>query len=98
MPPRRRKRKSPHKLLLDQARPHYEEMLADQGGVCGIKACGRLPSPTRRLDIDHDHKEMYVRGLLCHRCNRALPAWMTPEWLRDAADYLERGDPGYARR
>ena len=96
MPPKRRKRKSKHKLLLDQARPLYEQMLADQGGVCWI--CKREPSPRRRLDIDHDHQQMYVRGLLCFRCNRALPHWMTPEWLRAAAEYLEKGDPGYARR
>ena len=57
--------------------------------MCGI--CGRLPSPKRRLDIDHDHREMFIRGLLCPRCNRALPTWITPAWLRAAADYLDRG-------
>jgi hypothetical protein len=57
--------------------------------VCGV--CGRLPSEKRRLDLDHDHREMFVRGLLCPRCNRAIPSWMTPQWLRAAADYLERG-------
>ena len=39
--------------------------------------------------MDHDHKRMVLRGLLCHRCNRALPDWVTSEWLRDAADYLD---------
>ncbi len=38
--------------------------------------------------MDHNHQLMYVRGLLCFRCNRALPSWMTPEWLRRAADYI----------
>jgi hypothetical protein len=41
--------------------------------------------------MDHDHHGMFIRGLLCHRCNRALPAWMTADWLRAAAAYLEKG-------
>lgn len=63
----------------------YEAMLTAQGGGCAI--C-RRPPKTRRLHIDHDHKTMRVRGLLCHRCNRNLPAWITREWLRDAYLYL----------
>lgn len=39
--------------------------------------------------MDHDHKAMVVRGLLCVRCNRNVPDWVTPEWLRKCADYLE---------
>lgn len=39
--------------------------------------------------MDHDHKQMRVRGLLCVRCNGALRYWVTPEWLRTAAEYLE---------
>jgi len=65
----------------------YEELLASQGGVCAI--CGSSPK-TKRLNIDHDHKTMEVRGLLCHKCNRALPDWVTSTWLRAAADYLEQ--------
>lgn len=42
--------------------------------------------------MDHDHKRMIVRGLLCVRCNRGLPSWKTSEWLRAAADYIDRGD------
>jgi hypothetical protein len=64
-------------------------MLEAQEGVCAI--CGRTPSQRRRFDIDHDHKGMYVRGLLCSRCNRALPGWMDSVWLRSAAEYLDRG-------
>ena len=69
----------------------YEELLAEQDGHCAL--CPQEPK-TRKLDIDHDHKTMQVRGLLCHRCNRALPDWVTPEWLRRAADYLERSRYG----
>ena len=73
----------------------YARLLAAQGGGCAI--CGATPKRLRkdgvpyRLHADHDHmsKPPRVRGLLCHRCNRALPTWVTPEWLRRAAGYLE---------
>lgn len=86
---RRRRRAQKHIVLLNRARPHYERMLEWQGGVCAI--CERIPSPRRRLDLDHDHRQMYIRGLLCPRCNRALPSWITSQWLRAAADYLDQG-------
>lgn len=64
----------------------YAALLAAQDGGCAI--CGRPPK-TRRLHIDHDHSTMTVRGLLCHRCNRNLPTWVTVAWLRSAMRYLE---------
>ena len=85
-PRKRVTRKTQHAQLLAKHRFVYDELLAYQKGGCAI--CGRPPA-LRRLDMDHDHKLMFVRGLLCHRCNRQLPSWMTPEWLRKAADYLE---------
>jgi hypothetical protein len=65
----------------------YVTMLAAQHGVCAI--CGNTPK-TRRLDVDHDHRTGRIRGLLCHRCNRALPTWIGLVWLRQAIVYLER--------
>ena len=65
----------------------YDRLLEQQGGHCAL--CPNTPK-TRRLDVDHDHRTMTVRGLLCHRCNRALPNWVTPTWLMDAAMYLQR--------
>lgn len=70
----------------------YERLVAVHGEVCAI--CG-APPKTRRLHIDHDHKTGTVRGLLCHRCNRALPTWVDEGWLTRAAEYLM---PGYAER
>lgn len=64
----------------------YDARLESQGGGCAI--CAATPK-TRRLDTDHDHRTGVVRGLLCHRCNRGLPTWVTPAWLRAAATYLE---------
>jgi Recombination endonuclease VII. len=89
MPRRRRRPAKKHTQLLNRARPHYERLLSEQGGVCAI--CGRTPSAKRRLDLDHDHRQMYCRGLLCARCNRSIPAWMDSSWCRRAADYLDRG-------
>jgi hypothetical protein len=69
----------------------YEEYVERFGERCGI--CGREPSATRRLDRDHWHtgeRAGEPRGLLDHRCNRALPDWVDAAWLRAAADYLER--------
>lgn len=63
----------------------YFALLKAQGGHCAI--CPSTPK-TRRLHVDHDHATGAVRGLLCHRCNRALPTWVTPEWLVAAARYL----------
>jgi hypothetical protein len=66
----------------------YETWVARFGETCGI--CGRAPSARRRLDRDHCHKTGVARGLLCARCNRALPSWVTADWLRNASRYLDR--------
>lgn len=48
----------------------YDAMLAEQGGGCAI--CGRRPSETISLHVDHDHETGRIRGLLCFRCNNSL--------------------------
>lgn len=70
----------------------YDYYIRINGGeLCGI--CGRPPKPGRRLDRDHCHKGVGTpRGLLCTECNRWLREFMTVEWLRAAAAYLERVD------
>lgn len=69
-------------------RTFYDELLALQGGVC--PGCQRPPKRVRHC-VDHDHRTLEVRGLLCFRCNYVTgQRWgMTPEVLRRLADYLE---------
>lgn len=88
MPRRRRISKAAAKLLAEN-RHRYDLLLAEQDGHCAL--CPFRPFPGgRKLDLDHNHKTMKIRGLLCHRCNRALPSWMTKEWLEGAAKYVDR--------
>lgn len=65
----------------------YAALLEAQGGHCAL--CPSTPK-ARRLHVDHDHASGRVRGLLCHRCNRALPTWVTVPWLRRVEEYLIR--------
>lgn len=64
----------------------YAKLLEAQGGACAI--CGG--SRRERLDVDHDHKTGYIRGLLCKMCNRRLltAARDSAEILQSAIDYL----------
>lgn len=66
----------------------YDAVLAYQDGKCAI--CGMKPR-TKRLHVDHDHKTMVVRGLLCSVCNSGVLASAKddPKILRAAAYYLE---------
>lgn len=61
--------------------------VAEHGPACQL--CGTVPK-TRGLQWDHDHKTGEHRGWLCWKCNRALPTWVTPMWLLQAARYLYR--------
>lgn len=83
---RRPKRRAPRHLVALEL--PYEEWVARFGNKCGI--CGTPASNVRRLDRDHDHVTGEPRGLLCHRCNRALPNWITTDWLLKAVRYLQR--------
>lgn len=78
-----------HKVILGEM--PYEKWVEKYGEQCGI--CGRKPTARRRLDRDHDHATGKDRGLLCARCNRALPSWITSEWLLAAIAYLRRTLP-----
>jgi hypothetical protein len=86
--PKPARRRPAHFRALDLTYAEFVEL--NGGNRCGI--CHRPPSWHRRLDRDHDHRTGQPRGLLCVRCNRALPNWVTAGWLRAAAAYLERPD------
>lgn len=65
----------------------YDEMLAEQEGVCAI--CGKEQGG-RTLAVDHDHSTGEVRGLLCTTCNVHL-AWLEDaDWRSRAEAYLRR--------
>jgi hypothetical protein len=58
------------KALYGMSLVQYERLLAEQDGRCAI--CGPPPRGKRPLDVDHDHRNGQVRGLLCGNCNRTL--------------------------
>ena len=65
----------------------YAAMEQAQGNVCAV--CSERCSTGRRLAVDHDHATGAVRGLLCHRCNRAIGLLGDDAaLLRAAAEYL----------
>ncbi len=67
----------------------YEEMQAQQGGVCAI--CGKACVTGQSLAVDHCHETRTVRGLLCVNCNRGLGLFKDNEdALIRAASYLAK--------
>ena len=61
-----------------------------QNGCCAI--CNTYISALKDkiLCVDHCHKTGKIRGLLCHKCNKALGGLNDdPELLQRALDYLK---------
>lgn len=72
----------------------YRSKLEEQDGLCAI--CRRPGNVCTGKDskgslaVDHNHTTGVIRGLLCHRCNTGLGAFLDkPGLLRIAALYLE---------
>ena len=65
----------------------YDEMMRSQGGQCAI--CRTEEPGQKGWQIDHDHENGNVRGLLCRTCNLSL-GYMEddPKRLEAAAAYL----------
>lgn len=61
----------------------YLWMLRAQGGKCAL--CMALPKKLS-LNVDHCHKTLRVRGLLCFRCNKFLIG----RWRAEHAALLQR--------
>lgn len=78
----------------------YRQLEVEQAGTCAIcgQPVGHISKHLRqcKLTVDHNHVTGAVRGLLCNRCNRGLGFFRdSPELLRSAARYLERGRYGF---
>lgn len=51
----------------------------------------KQPTEPRKLHYEHCHETGKFRGWACQNCNHGLGNFKdNPEWLRAAADYLER--------
>jgi len=101
-------RRPKHQLVLEVPYSEWVKRFGAEHTSCGGEGCeyceqtGKWPicnvceRPWRpgqnALHRDHDHRTGEMRGLLCHRCNRALPNWMTPAWLERALAYLRRSE------
>lgn len=71
----------------------YNELLAQQEGVCAI--CKHECSVNEVLSVDHDHDTNAVRGLLCLQCNAGLGYFGdNTARLLVAAEYLRQFDAG----
>jgi hypothetical protein len=77
----------------------YLKMFEAQGGRCAICRQAFLDHDhPLRPRIDHDHRTMRVRGLLCGRCNSGIGFFQDdPERLKRAVEYLANGDRSQAR-
>ncbi len=66
----------------------YDLMYVAQEGCCAI--C-REHSTTfdRALDIDHEHSIGFIRGLLCHVCNKRLGHYESGRLTKAASLYKE---------
>lgn len=68
-----------------------------QGGVCGVPGCTRELTDESSV-VDHDHEHDFVRGIICHRCNRVIGFVRDdPQLLRGLALYIEHS-PGAVER
>lgn len=63
----------------------YEDLLRAQDSVCPICLCKPV-SPV----VDHDHKTLEVRGILCRTCNIGIGMLKDdPELIKRALTYLK---------
>lgn len=70
----------------------YGRMFAEQGGKCAICFTTSPGVRVRHFQVDHCHKTGAVRGLLCHKCNRAVGLLNDNiDNVRRVAAYLEKG-------
>ncbi len=75
----------------------YDKLSITQNNVCAIcKEANKTKrnNKLKRMAIDHCHKTMKVRGLLCQHCNALIGyAKDSTEILKSAIKYLEENTP-----
>lgn len=65
----------------------YNNMLAEQNGVCAI--CKKPEEEVGKLFVDHCHNSGDVRGLLCKNCNSGIGMFKdSTTLLSNAIEYL----------
>lgn len=70
-----------------------EQLLAEQGNVCTItgRAIRFAGTGFGNAAVDHCHASGRIRGIIAQDINLALGKFQdNPEWLRKAADYIEK--------
>jgi len=68
----------------------YFVLLKKQKGKCAICGTKKKTRGRRWHDVDHDHKKMKVRGILCASCNHGIGALKDSiKLLKKAIAYLE---------
>lgn len=76
------------RLIRSHGLTHDEAARFRAGKCCEI--CG-APGPEEKLAVDHCHKELLIRGVLCYACNAAIGMFKDdPVLMRAAAAYVER--------
>ena len=72
-----------------RVKSEYEELLQIQKNRCAI--CG-VENEISKLAIDHNHKTLEIRGLLCLECNTGIAYFdENTEYLAKAMIYLIGG-------
>ena len=70
----------------------YDDMHEAQNGCCKICGTNKSTGRGKKLEVDHCHRSLQIRGLLCHRCNTGLGYFKDdPAILQSAIAYLAEG-------
>lgn len=77
-----------YSFSLKEKQKMYQYLLHEQAGRCAIcKTWWKDIKQQRKMNIDHNHINGYIRGLLCLSCNMALGYFHdSPEVIANAID------------
>lgn len=81
----------PH-LTLKECEVERQKLSDAQNACCAI--CKKPESYfVNKLAVDHNHRSLKVRGLLCYRCNKFQVGRHSLESARKVYEYLLKYDP-----